>query len=180
MPENPTVEGGHHSFAIRTWRQYFDELVLPVYEDYKKDPASSRHAILSAMTVYHFREWLWKQRFQDNAGEQREVFNSSFKGQREFIEHVGNECPHLRILGDICNGSKHFGSKPRNKSKAPKMADTKRQGGISTVGAAYASAFYLGAHVMPYLCVTLDDRSTVRFEEALDAMIEYWRKIRAK
>lgn len=33
MPDNPTVEGGRHSLGIRIWRQYFDELVLPVYED---------------------------------------------------------------------------------------------------------------------------------------------------
>ena len=45
------------SFDIRTAQCFLNKMVIPQYEDFLKDNASSRHALLTSILVFHMFEW---------------------------------------------------------------------------------------------------------------------------
>ncbi len=92
------------SFDLRTVQDYFENLVLESYEDFKKYRVSSKLAITCAIFTWHFYDWLWanhKSKLQDRL---------NLKKKGDFQEFLFNEQPAFRLLCEIANGSKHFDS----------------------------------------------------------------------
>jgi len=53
------------SFDITNADAYFNEMVLPQYENFIKRNSSSRHALLTTILLYHMYEWVHKRKFRE-------------------------------------------------------------------------------------------------------------------
>ena len=76
-----------------TPRDYLDQIARPSIEDFRHHPTSIRHAWTAAAALFHFRDWLAKDR-----GAEPSVVQAEFE--------VG--FPQFRAIADIANASKHF------------------------------------------------------------------------
>ncbi|NMF83309.1 hypothetical protein [Nodosilinea sp. P-1105] len=94
----------YKSFEIRTAEHYFNQLVLQSFEDFKKNILSSKSAIICAVFVWHFHEWMWAQSSCEIK------VNLGIKKCNEFKNYLYKECPSFLIVSEIANGSKHFNS----------------------------------------------------------------------
>lgn len=90
------------SFAIKTADNYFNEMLIPQYVDFLNHNASSRHALLATIVVYHFYEWVNGTEF----GKDKE---KSFISKYPEDESLITEFDAARL---ITNGTKHFSNKP--------------------------------------------------------------------
>lgn len=79
------------SFDIKTAHDFLHKMIIPQHEEFKADDASSRHALLTIILVYHMREWVTPELFYP-----------------KYIEEM------IEVAGKITNGTKHF--KPRAKT----------------------------------------------------------------
>ena len=93
------------SFDIRTAQCFLNKMVIPQYEDFLKDNASSRHALLTSILVFHMFEWA-------NPSKKPTVDNFR-KAYPDYPELAFN----FAILKDISNGTKHFKSPIRTRKK---------------------------------------------------------------
>ncbi|MYH19502.1 MAG: hypothetical protein F4132_10370 [Gemmatimonadetes bacterium] len=93
------------SFDIRTAQCFLNKLIIPQYKDFLKDNASSRHALLTTILLFHMFEWA-------NQGKKATVesFKKAYPDYPELAFNFG-------ILKDISNGTKHFKSPIRTKKK---------------------------------------------------------------
>ena len=89
------------SFNIRTPRDFLHTVILPQYEDFIRDNASSRHALLAIILVYHMYEWIHSDPFTEDH------FKSVYPDEFAMADL-------FRLAQGIANGTKHF--KPRKKS----------------------------------------------------------------
>ena len=87
------------SFNIKNAEDFFNEMVLPQYEEFLKNNSSSRYALLTTMLAYHFYEWVHKSKFQI----------SEFEKTYPDYTHLSK---YFEAARNITNGTKHF----RNKS----------------------------------------------------------------
>ncbi len=141
----------YKSFEIRTAENYFEQLVLQSFKDFKKNTLSSKNAIICAVFVWHFHEWIWAQ----NACAIK--VNLEIKKYGEFKNYLYRECPSFLIVSEIANGSKHFNS------DGEKINHTNLQHGFISM-------------IMPlesHLVVKAPDKIHF-FANELRACIQYW------
>ena len=92
------------SFEIRTAHDYLTELVHASYKEYVADQLSSRKAIGCAIFAWHLNEWVWAQ----HKAQLR--VRLSLKKYEDYRRFLFTECPELKVIQDLANGSKHFQS----------------------------------------------------------------------
>ena len=86
------------SFDVKTAKDFFREIVIPQYNDFLANNASSRHALLTTIVCYHFYEWVHQKKFTVDH------FESVYPDQAEMANN-------LELARNITNGTKHFKNK---------------------------------------------------------------------
>lgn len=76
-----------------TPKGYLEKICQPSYEAFRAEPTSILCAWTAAAALFHFRDWLAKDRGLSSAAMQAD-FETGF--------------PRFRALADIANASKHF------------------------------------------------------------------------
>jgi len=153
-----TNSGANHSFDIHTSADLLVKL-RQEYEDFKKEPLSSRYAINGAMTAWHLCEWIWA---EHNATVQPLSQDSKLGG---FQSYLISQCPELEIMQAITNGSKHF--KVSSKSGGARVKATELHRG------AFNRGFSRGFDIS-LLKIELDDGSTVIFDDVIERVVMFW------
>lgn len=85
-----------YSFSINTFDEYWKS-TQDVVEQYLSDDLNEELAINCANKLWHLCNWYYK--------ENEESLKLNQLSHFQYI--CGNENPKLKILRDICNGSKH-------------------------------------------------------------------------
>lgn len=101
-------------FGISNANEFFNEIVRPQHEDFLKNNASRRHALLTIMVAYHMFEWVHPK--------------VQFSKGKPFKWHFASEYPNdvglaktFDLAREIANGTKHCKQKTQ----------TRRQPGFS-------------------------------------------------
>ncbi|WP_063650531.1 hypothetical protein [Aliivibrio fischeri] len=89
-------------FNIDTASVYFNELVLPQYDDFLKNNASSRYALPSIMSSHHLYEWVNGRKFTVN----------DFKLRYPDYSHLSE---YFELARKLTNGTKHCANKVNTK-----------------------------------------------------------------
>jgi hypothetical protein len=87
--------GHKSSFAIQTPNDFFTQLVLPQYDDFLANNASSRHALATTLFAYHMYDWVFECKFD--------------KG--DFNQGTPEVAEYFEIARQLTNGTKHFKNK---------------------------------------------------------------------
>lgn len=83
------------SFEIKDAETFFNEMVLPQYEEFLKNNSSSRYALLTTIMAYHLYEWVHKKKFELNE------FEVAYPAHTRLAQD-------FNIARKITNGAKHF------------------------------------------------------------------------
>lgn len=89
------------SFGIRNAEAFFNEMVLPQYEEFLRNNSSSRYALLTIILAYHLYEWVHKRKFKINE------FEETYPAHAQLAQDFD-------VARNITNGTKHFSNKPVN------------------------------------------------------------------
>ncbi len=142
------------SFNIRNTKDFLNKL-FEDYEEYLKDPTSSRTAINSAMTAWHLSDWAYNE-FSE--------LKTQFPKLDQYQSHLKTLCPELQIMHDITNGSKHCVLSRHN----PDIAETNlRKGAFSK---AFSRAFDIST-----LDIEMKDGTKLYFEDQIEKVISFWK-----
>ncbi|WP_415890989.1 hypothetical protein ACMXYV_06770 [Neptuniibacter sp. SY11_33] len=141
------------SFGINSFDEYWASTNRKV-ESFLADDLNEELAIECASKIWHLCDWY----YEENKAALKYKQLSDLQGE------VGNACSSLRVMRDICNGSKH-GS--LEKTRTPVIRKTQKHKG------AFSSGFSQGFDVS-VLEIQLTDGTEVCFIEAVQQAIEYW------
>ena len=83
------------SFSIKSAEAFFNEMVLPHYEEFLRNNSSSRYALLTTILAYHLYEWVHKKKFKINE------FEETYPTHSQLAQHFD-------VARNITNGTKHF------------------------------------------------------------------------
>ena len=97
-------------FGINNATVFFNEIVLPQYNDFLKNNSSRRHALLTILVAYHLFEW---------ANPCKTFTKEKFK---EYYPDDDALVEIFDLAREITNGTKHFKQK----------TETRRQSGFSS------------------------------------------------
>lgn len=142
-----------YSFGINSFNKYW-ESTQDVVDRYLLDNLNEELAVNCANKLWHLCDWYYKQ------NEELLKLNQL----SDFQAICGNENSNLRILRDICNGSKHG---TIEKTRNPMIRRALKHSG------AYSSA-YSNAYDVSVLEVELTDGSVVYFDDVVKSVYEYW------
>ena len=156
---------GRQSFEIRTARQFLEGLVEPDYEEFLKEPSSSRLAIHCALGCWHLTEWVWADVLKPDT-RLRSAIHSSIRDCHRFRAYAVTTCPELDIMRQIADGSKHFGG--QNSS----VRDSNLAGGAFDKG--FSAGFDIGR-----LEVELPGEKRA-FTDCLERVVAFWRAFFSK
>ena len=140
-------------FDITNSSDYFEQLVVPSFEELQKQPTSSRAAITAAIFCWHLRDWVWaqhKNRLKEALG---------LRTFDDLAAHLVRSCPAFEAIQGIANGSKHF------RSEQHEPTSTTRQWAVFGTLALWN-----------YTSLDVEfEGNTVRFFDLLKACIDCWR-----
>jgi len=142
------------SFNIRDTKDFLNKL-LEDYEEFQKDPTSSRIAINSAMTAWHLSDWA----YNEFSG-----IKTQFPKLDQYQSYLKTLCPQLQIMHDITNGSKHYALTRHN----PDVADTNLHEGP------FSNAFSIEFDVST-LDIEMKDGTKLIFELELEKVVTFWK-----
>jgi len=156
---------GVYSFAITTAHDLYCKLKRE-HTRFQGQTANSDFAWNCAVTAWHLREWVWKERLSIHPGEDVNLFGRTFRTSEEFYAELNRRCPNYKLMGDLCNGSKHFNL---DRIGTVQSTTTKR-------GAMFDEAMFneVAFNEGPYLEICLDDGSLVRFGDVLSQVVALW------
>lgn len=145
----------NYSFSINTFEEYWQS-TIKVVEQYLADDLNEELAINCANKLWHLCDWYYKE------NEKQLNLNqlSDFQGI------CGVENTNIRVMRDICNGSKH-GTIEKTRNPMIRRA-FKNNGGFS-------SGFSRGFDVSA-LEVELEDGTVVYFDNAVKDVFSFWLK----
>jgi len=135
-------------FGFNSAQEFWDELVLPAYEDFQAAP-TRRHAIMAAFAAWHIQDWIWH---QQHPGED----TRNNKDYQLFQQQLFASCPELPWIHDVADAGKHRGL-----------------GRQSVEVRAVKSTWPRNATP---LTMTLDDGTQHDFADVLSRVIQYWRQ----
>jgi hypothetical protein len=92
-----------YCFDILTAKDYYERLLKPIIEDYKKDRLSSSKALMCAMLLWHFAEWI----FHSQPNEMTKLFGVT-QDYKKLRDHIISKCEGYHFVGSVGLGSKHF------------------------------------------------------------------------
>lgn len=143
-----------YSFSINSFDEYWKS-TLNTIDLFLADDLNEELAISCANKLWHMCDWYFKENESNLNGKLRD-----FQGQ------CGTENSNLRVMRDICNGSKHAGIE---KTRNPMIRRASKHKG------AYSSAFSRGFDVS-VLEVELTDGTKVYLDDAVKDVQSYWKK----
>lgn len=141
------------SFGIDSFEEYWKS-VKDTVQAFFDDDLNEDLALSCAHKLWHLCDWYYKE------NKDRLNYNQLSDLQGEF----GRECKSLRVMRDVCNGSKHA---EITKTKNPVIKKTKRNKG------AFSSAFSRDFDVS-VLEVELVDGTTKYFDDAVKEVMTFW------
>ncbi|MEX1132282.1 MAG: hypothetical protein WEC15_03585 [Flavobacteriales bacterium] len=144
-----------HSFAIRTAADLLTKLEAD-FQIFLADPLSSSKALNCVFSAWHMSDW-WYEESSHTPTEQ---------GKKEYQRKLRSEHDFLRFMSDIANGSKHI----RLSDPNVQVKDTSVHQGD------FNNDFSLDFDV-PYLKITLEDRSERIFAKELENALNHWRAV---
>ena len=158
---------GRQSFEIRTARQFLEGLVEPDYEEFLKEPSSSRLAIHCALGCWHLTEWVWADVLKGNTS-LCSAIDASIRVNDfgSFCAYAVTTCSELDIMRQIADGSKHFGG------QSSTVRDSSLAGGAFDKG--FSAGFDIGQ-----LEVEMPGGKR-RFTDCLEAAVGFWRAFFSK
>lgn len=166
---------GLYSFGI-DWKGFFKKL-SDEHRDLKNRPGSVRHALNFAFTAWHLKEWLWADRFKDNKAEQQAILGEQFDTIHQFNSYLFRLCPELKLLGEICDGTKHFG--PPRKTTGIKLTGSKMNLVVSSaLGVAQLGGLSLGAHEIRRSLFIETDQGDQPFMNLVEIVMKFYLGIR--
>ncbi|MBC8052029.1 MAG: hypothetical protein H7Y13_03095 [Sphingobacteriaceae bacterium] len=142
-----------YSFDTRTSEDKLKEL-LNQYEDFKQNNTSSAKAAELSTNAWHLTDWVFE--------EFKVVHLMLTLG--DFRETLYPECPSLKIMHDIANGSKH------SKVSRPKalIKETKRR--IGPFSSVFSRAFS-----QTTLQIEMADGCILYFLDEIENVISFWK-----
>ena len=146
------------SFSIETPKDFLEKLKQE-YQEYADSPLSSRHALNLAMTGFHMIEWIWGGELKKNIALKNAL---GINDLTEFTDLVFQECPSLKILRAIANGSKHF------RTEKTTVKKTSQEGGWDNSGWDETPWDY------GYLKIELANGQIASFGDEAKSVVEYW------
>ncbi|MFC0343406.1 hypothetical protein [Epilithonimonas hispanica] len=87
-----------YSFDIKTSDDFYNKLKED-YNEFCTKETSSRIALNCAMTAWHLHEWIYK--------DYKHTQLKAVKNIGDFKDKIKILCPSLKIMQDLCNGTKH-------------------------------------------------------------------------
>lgn len=87
-----------YSFDIKNSDDFYKKLKED-YNEFCTEKTSSRIALNCAMTAWHLIEWIYK--------DYKHTLLKEVKCIRDFQDEIKTLCPSLKIMQDLCNGTKH-------------------------------------------------------------------------
>lgn len=130
------------------------------------DHSSSYAAIDALRDAYHLREWIWHGRLAGDAGLQVMIIGPGARQKSDWDNWVEKSFPDFPIIGDLCNGSKHFKQDRNSSVKAT------HQAGYGSPLFAYDSGL-LGYGVAG-IFVQLDAGRIVSVENLVQRVRDFW------
>ncbi len=86
------------SFEIKNAETFFNEMVLPQYEEFLRNNSSSQYALLTTIMAYHLYEWVHKKKFT------LDEFKAVYPAHNLLVQD-------FEVARNITNGTKHFSNK---------------------------------------------------------------------
>lgn len=86
------------SFEIKNAETFFNEMVLPQYEEFLRNNSFSRYALLTTIMAYHLYEWVHKKKFT------LDEFKAAYPAHTRLAQD-------FEVARNITNGTKHFSNK---------------------------------------------------------------------
>jgi hypothetical protein len=109
------------AFDIRGPLDMLERVLLPTYEEFLANNASSRHALQATLVAYHLFDWVNKESFSDTAFRQR-------YREPEHVEMLG----YFQIAQGLTNGFKHFEAPLTGRGRTSPRVVTSTQTGFSS------------------------------------------------
>ncbi len=109
------------TFDIETPADLFERVLLPTYQEFLENNASSRHALQGVLVAYHLFDWANDEGFTDDAFA-RHYPEPGHRGMLGFF----------RIARGLTNGFKHYASPLPGKSHPGARVATRAQRGFSS------------------------------------------------
>ena len=143
-----------YSFGINSLEKYWEAAQKKAH-DFLADDLNESLAIECAQYLWHLCDWYYQERQSEIPYNQLSDLKGAF----------GKECQSLRVMRDVCNGSKHAGLDGTNNPVIRKTA--LHEGAFS---AAFSSGF--DATMLEAMLV---DGTTVAFYEEVRKCLDFWR-----
>jgi hypothetical protein len=103
---NETTKMSHSaSFDIKTPSDFLERMVLPQYDDFLTNNASSRYALLCIVVAYHMYEW---------ANNRQEFTKVDFEARYSAETHLVGS---FELARRLVNGTKHFKNRIETKTQ---------------------------------------------------------------
>ncbi|HDN9020725.1 TPA: hypothetical protein P2I16_002753 [Aeromonas salmonicida] len=146
----------HYSFGICSLNDYWTSTKIKV-DSFFADHLNEELAIECASKLWHLCDWYYEEN----------KYTLKYNQLSDLQGHVGSECPSLRIMRDICNGSKHASLE---KTRTPIIRKAQVHKG------AFSSGFSNGFDIS-VLQVELTNGSIFEFDREVRKSLDYWLKI---
>ena len=101
-------------FDLKTSRDFYEKL-LEDFADLQDSPESARLAINCAITAYHMHEWVWGDWLKTDHATWKEL---AIRDKDSFKAWIRDNERWFELMGNICDGSKHFNRKASQQTKA--------------------------------------------------------------
>lgn len=98
-------------FGTNTDSDRFSQVASDLAE-FQKNPSSSRLAMNSATSAYHFHEWIWAQWLKRDEAVKTKL---AVEDKHDFLKWLDDNEPWFKLIQDIVNGIKHL--KLNNKTR---------------------------------------------------------------
>lgn len=145
-----------YSFSINSFKAYWSATQKKIH-DYLNDNLNEELAKSCACDLWHLCDWYFK--------ENKETLN--YNQLSDLQGDYGAQCSALRIMRDICNGSKHAGL---DRTNNPVIRKTNRHHGVFQSNAFQNSAFDVSV-----LEVELTNGDKVYFDESVEDAFLFWK-----
>jgi hypothetical protein len=134
-------------FGFTSAREYWTELVLPAYEDFKAEP-TRRNAIMACFPAWHIQDWIWH---QQHPGQDTRNNND----YQLFQQQLFADCSELQWIRDVADAGKHRGL-------GRQSVEVREVKGTWPLNATSWT-------------ITLDDGTQHDFADVLERVIAFWR-----
>jgi len=95
-------------FDITTSRDFLAKLEAD-FDDFMKEPHSTRLALNCAITAYHLHEWVWGDWLKGNP-EIQKAMGIAGSDRKAFLRWIAKACVWFEPIQSLANGTKHFRS----------------------------------------------------------------------